>query len=69
MAREIKGWRWFSSSLSVGIVHVEDDHEGTLYYIGAALGNDEMADVQSIADWGAKFPEKAGDVLFGVTRK
>lgn len=66
MAREIKGWRWFTSSMSVGIVQVEDEYEGLLYYIGPSNANDEIKDVEWIASWGAKFPSKAGNVLFGV---
>ena len=66
MARQIKNWKWFSASLSVGIVQVEDDHDGLLYYIAPANNNDEVTDVEWIASWGAKFPQKAGHILFGV---
>lgn len=66
MAREIKGWRWFTSSMSVGIVQVEDEYLGLLYYIGPSNANDEIKDVEWIASWGAQFPTKAGNVLFGV---
>lgn len=68
MTREVKDWRWFSGSLSVGIVMVEDEYEGRLYYIGPSNDNSEVKDVQWIAAWGAKFPQAAGDVLFGVTK-
>ena len=68
MARQIKGWRWFTSSLSVGVVQVEDEYDGLLYYIGPSNANDEVKDVEWIASWGAKFPRAAGDILFGVDK-
>lgn len=60
--------RWFND---VGIIQVEDPHEGLKYYIGAIDthlnygGNSEEYDKQRIADWGISFPQNAGDVLFG----
>lgn len=68
MSREIKAWRWFTSSLSVGVVQVEDEYDGLLYFIGPSNANNEVTDVQWIASWGAKFPKNAGDVLFGVNK-
>jgi uracil phosphoribosyltransferase len=60
--------RWFND---VGIVRVEDEYDGIKYYIGAIdthlnYGNSEEYDKERIADWGVKFPNDAGDVLFGV---
>jgi len=54
--------------LSVGVVMVEDEYDGLLYYIGPSNNNDEVKDVEWIASWGAKFPKSAGDVLFGVQK-
>lgn len=56
--------RWFND---IGIVRVEDEYEGIQYYIKyiAAMDNDEETDKQHIADWGYRFPNDAGDVLFG----
>lgn len=69
MARKINDWKWFTSSLSVGIVQVEDEYDGLLYYIGPSNNNDEVRDVEWIASWGASFPKVAGDILFGVNKK
>ena len=56
--------RWFNL---VGIVRVEDPHEGIKYYIKHISGLlDEEQDMKDIADWGSTFPNDAGDVLFGV---
>lgn len=55
--------RWFND---IGIVRVEDEHDGIKYYIGYAKNFDEELDKKFIADWGSRFHEQAGDVLFGV---
>lgn len=56
--------RWFNS---IGIVRVEDEYEGIKYYIGYADTGTEESDKQHIADWGNRFPNDAGDVLFGIS--
>lgn len=58
--------RWFSGAQCVGIVRVLQDYEGTVYYIGPALGGDEAIDTEYIMAYGARFPNDAGDLLFGV---
>lgn len=58
--------RWFSSTSCVGIVRAHDEHTGTKYYIGNASGTNEEFDANHIMSWGAKFPEEAGNLLFGV---
>jgi hypothetical protein len=65
---EVIAWRWFNGGTgTVGIVQCSDPYEGPLYFIGSALtGMNEEADVQHIARWGARFPNEAADVLFGV---
>ena len=55
--------RWFND---IGIVQVEDEYEGIKYFIKYGLGEDEKTDIQHIMDWGSRFPNDAGDVLFGV---
>lgn len=65
---KLTDWMWFTGGNGcVGVVKCEDEYDGTKYYIGAANGIDERMDAQLIADWGAKYPKKAGDALFGVT--
>jgi hypothetical protein len=34
--------------------------------IGVAMGGDEGIDTEHIMAWGARFPNDAGDLLFGV---
>lgn len=60
---KILGVRWFND---IGIVRVDTALDGIVYFIGYAKGNDEEEDKQFIADWGSRFPEQVGDVLFGV---
>lgn len=66
MNKKILGVRWFSSSTCVGVVRVDDEYDGIKYYIGAVAGLSEDADKERIADWGARFPNDAGDILFGT---
>jgi len=63
---EVLGVRWFSGRGCVGLVRVNMPYEGIQYYIGPADGLDEDIDVMQIAEWGARFPDDAGDLLFGV---
>ena len=35
----------------------------------ATSGTDPLDDAQVVADWGASFPNAAGDALFGITAK
>jgi len=59
--------QWFSGRSFVGIVRVESEWDGILYYIGAPpVVTDEETDAQWIADWGSTFPSSIGDMLFGV---
>jgi hypothetical protein len=59
--------RWFSGQSCVGIVRIEDPHDGIKYYIGPAGGMDEELDKEHISAWGATFPTEVGDILFGIT--
>lgn len=57
---------WFTGAHGcVGIVKVETQYDGIKYFIGPARGFDEDLDKQEILDWGARFPEAAGAMLFG----
>jgi hypothetical protein len=60
--------RWFCGRTDVGIVRVEDPHDGIKYYISGFLPTTEAADSKHIADWGQPFPVDAGNVLFGITQ-
>ena len=63
---KILGVSWFNGC---GIVRVEDRYEGIKYFIGTydeSRDYDMKADTQHIVDWGSRFPNDAGDVLFGV---
>jgi hypothetical protein len=63
--RKILDAKWFNM---VGIVRVDEPHEGIKYYIRNITGEmTEAQDMEYIADWGNTFPNDAGDVLFGVT--
>lgn len=55
---------WFNT---VGIVRAEDEYEGIKYYISDLRpGNTAEEDQIEIMEWGDRFPNDAGDVLFGV---
>lgn len=58
--------RWFNGRGCVGVVRVEDPYDGPKYYIGVGQGFDEQQDIEHIAAWGSRFPNDAGDVLFGI---
>lgn len=65
MSVKVLGVQWFNTC---GIVRVEDEITGlSHYYIRAISGvQSEREDIDLIASWGSKFPNDAGDVLFGV---
>lgn len=57
---------WYTPGMNcIGIVRVDDHVGGPRYYIGVAGGEDEQADMEFIADHGAKFSWSAGRLLFG----
>lgn len=57
---------WYTPGMNcIGIVRAEDPIGGPRYYIGAAGGEDEQADMVFIAEHGAKFSYSAGKLLFG----
>jgi hypothetical protein len=58
---------WFSGQSCVGLVRVLHDYDGVVYYIGPAMGGDPDVDSEHIMAWGARFPNAAGDLLFGIT--
>lgn len=62
---KVLGVRWFSGSSCVGLVRVLDEFEGIKYYIGSVSGMDKAVDTEHVAAFGARFPNDAGDLLFG----
>lgn len=58
--------RWFNGRNCIGVVRVVDPYDGVQYYIGVGNGYDEQQDIEFIAAWGTRFPNDAGDVLFGT---
>ena len=57
---------WFTAAggAVIGIVMVEDDIDGVQYFIGPAIGRDQIVDETWIAEHGARFPALAGMALF-----
>lgn len=63
---KIEDVRWFTSPKgTVGIVKVNDPYDGISYFISAVEGFNEECDKTYIAEWGARLPNKVGDILFG----
>lgn len=58
--------RWFSGRGSIGVVMAETEFQEIQYYIGAADGLNERIDINLIMSFGARFPDDAGRLLFGV---
>jgi hypothetical protein len=64
---KILGKIWFNPGGGmkvIGIVRVENEIGIIKYYIGTGDGRDEEEDTEHIANYGAKFPKRAGDELF-----
>lgn len=57
--------QWFSGRSTVGIVMAEDELGEIFYLIGTGDGLNEAIDVNLITAFGARFPERLGDLLFG----
>jgi hypothetical protein len=68
---------WFTSGVdTIGIVQIVQEHQKQeyrqtgnadyKYYIGKGWGEDERTDASYIAEHGAPFDTRAGDVLFNV---
>lgn len=62
---------WFSpmGGACIGIVLVETEYDGPVFYIGQGAGVNRENDEQRIARRGARFPWHAGVELFGVEVK
>lgn len=56
---------WFQGRGTIGITMAEDEAGEIFYFIGAGDGLNENIDVNLITSFGARFPNAAGDVLFG----
>lgn len=57
--------QWFTGRSTVGIVMAEDELGDVFYLIGTGDGLNETIDVNLITSFGARFPERLGDLLFG----
>lgn len=56
---------WFTNPHGViGVAKVTTNGE-TKYYISAVSGLDVAIDEETVISWGARFPDAAGDALFG----
>lgn len=60
--------RWFNGRQCIGVVRVIDPYDGVKYYVGVGSGYDEQDDIEQIKSWGTRFPNDAGDVMFGYRR-
>ncbi len=58
---------WFNpmGGACIGIVMVETDYDGIVFYIGQGAGVNEVNDEELIAERGARFPWHVGMELFG----
>ena len=58
---------WFSpmGGACIGIVMVETQYDGIVFYIGQGAGVNKANDEQLIAERGARFPWHVGMELFG----
>jgi hypothetical protein len=64
---KILGSVWFTPAGNmgvIGVVRVQNEMGLIKYYIGTAYGVDEETDAEHIANYGAKFPTKAGEEIF-----
>ena len=57
---------WFNGRGTVGITLAEDELGVVSYWIGAGDGLNETIDVNLITAFGARFPDAAGELLFGT---
>jgi hypothetical protein len=58
--------RWFCGATNVAIVRAEDPYDGIQYFISQVTGSDEAGDAVYAMNWGTRFPNDAGDCLFGI---
>jgi hypothetical protein len=66
MNTEALNVKWFNGAKGmVGIAKVQTVHDGIEYRISAVDGFLEHMDVQQIVAWGARFPDAAGEAMFG----
>lgn len=57
---------WFSSGKGlIGIVHATQDDGDEGYYIAPCDGFNEVIDANMVGAHGARFPDAAGQALFG----
>jgi hypothetical protein len=57
---------WFTNAHGViGVAKVITHWGSTEYYISAVSGLDVEIDKETVTSWGSRFPDLAGEVLFG----
>jgi hypothetical protein len=57
---------WFNNSKgTIGIAKVQTAYDGIQYRISSVDGFLQHMDVQQVVAWGARFPEAAGEAIFG----
>ena len=58
---------WFTpmGGACIGIVMVETQYDGPVFYIGVGAGVNQQTDARHIASTGARFPWNAGAEIFG----
>ena len=58
---------WFSpmGGQIIGIVMVETEYDGIVFYIGNGAGHNQKNDERLIAERGARFPWHVGMEMFG----
>ena len=64
---KVTGSVWFTpmGGPCIGIVMVETQYDGPIFYIGIGAGVNQQNDEQLIAERGARFPWRAGAEIFG----
>ena len=62
---------WFTpmGGQCIGIVMVETEYDGVVFYIGNGVGHSKENDEARIVERGARFPWSAGAKLFGIEAK
>lgn len=62
---------WFTpmGGAVIGIVLVETEYDGPVFYIGNGVGHSKENDEARIFERGARFPWSAGAKLFGIEAK
>ena len=65
---KVLGAHWFSDRTHVGVVCYKTALGKVEYKISSVPGDDEQEDIMYVLNWGTKFPDDAGKVLFGAKK-